>query len=503
LEGPRFYAAQVYGLSLCTLGAESLKAAPGAAFSVSESGNDSLAGGSADGRPGVGASRVDIPLLHTILNSSRRSGGWPGSASLLSARPRAGSLRRGSAVPPWRLEYLVVWLARPAAAGPQALYSRAMFGFEVLGRCGRARAGLLRTPHGTVETPTFMPVGTQAGVKAVTQRQLSETGARIVLANTYHLMLRPGEQLVAELGGLHGFTGWRGPFLTDSGGYQVFSLASLRRISEEGVRFQSHIDGSAHLLSPERSMAVQQALGADIVMAFDECPPYPAAQAEVEEATARTTRWARRSREAHRRADQWLFGIVQGGVFAELREKSAAEIVALDFPGYAIGGLSVGEPKADMLRVLGQLDPLLPDERPRYLMGVGTPLDIVEAVARGVDMFDCVLPTRNARNGQLFTSEGRLSIRNARFRRDPRPPDAACGCYTCRTASRAYLRHLHLAGEMAAATLLTIHNLTHYLDTLKEVRQAILLGRFEDFRSQTHRKLRAADPGPTSRVPDE
>jgi queuine tRNA-ribosyltransferase len=378
-----------------------------------------------------------------------------------------------------------------------------MFGFEVVGRCGRARAGQLRTPHGVVETPTFMPVGTQAGVKALTQRDLQETGARIVLANTYHLMLRPGEDLVAELGGLHGFTGWSGPFLTDSGGYQVFSLAALRRISEEGVRFQSHLDGAAHLLSPERSIAVQEKLGADVVMAFDECPPHPAPHEAVAEATARTARWARRCREAQRRSDQWLFGIVQGGVFADLRETSAAELVALDFPGYAIGGLSVGEPKPDMRRVIGQLDALLPDDRPRYLMGVGTPLDIVEGVARGVDLFDCVLPTRNARNGQLFTSEGRLSIRNARFRRDARPPDPACGCYTCRTASRAYLRHLHMAGEMTAATLATIHNLTHYLDTLMQVRQAILLGRFEEFRRAAHRKLRADDPGPTSLVPDE
>jgi len=349
----------------------------------------------------------------------------------------------------------------------------------------------------------FMPVGTQAGVKALTQRDLRETGARIVLANTYHLMLRPGEDLVAELGGLHGFTGWSGPFLTDSGGYQVFSLAALRRISEEGVRFQSHLDGASHLLSPERSIAVQEKLGADVVMAFDECPPHPAPHEAVAEATARTARWAQRCRDAQRRGDQWLFGIVQGGVFADLRERSAAELVALDFPGYAIGGLSVGEPKPDMRRVIGQLDTLLPENCPRYLMGVGTPLDIVEGVARGVDLFDCVLPTRNARNGQLFTSEGRLSIRNARYRRDPRPPDPACGCYTCRTASRAYLRHLHMAGEMTAATLATIHNLTHYLDTLKQVRQAILLGRFEEFRRAANRKLRADDPGPTSLVPDE
>jgi queuine tRNA-ribosyltransferase len=322
-----------------------------------------------------------------------------------------------------------------------------------------------------------MPVGTAGAVKAVTGRDLAEQGAQIILANTYHLMLRPGDEVVASLGGLHGFTGWRGPFLTDSGGYQVFSLAGLRRLTEEGVAFQSHLDGSRHMLSPERSMEVQRRLGADIVMAFDECPPYPAPREAVEEATARTTRWAARSQAAHRRDDQWLFGIVQGGVHLDLRERSAREITALGLPGYAVGGLSVGEPKDDMRRVLEHLHPLLPDDRPRYLMGVGTPADLVQAVARGVDLFDCVLPTRNARNGQLFVPGGRLSIRNARYRDDPRPPDPGCACLTCRTASRAYLRHLHLAGEMTAATLMTIHNLRHYLDTMKRIRQAIAFGR--------------------------
>ena len=368
-----------------------------------------------------------------------------------------------------------------------------MFSFSVAARAGAARAGLLATPHGSVETPAFMPVGTAGAVKAMTRAQLDEVGAQIVLANTYHLMLRPGDDLVAERGGLHGFTGWPGPFLTDSGGYQVFSLARLRTIDEDGVSFQSHLDGSAHRLTPERSMEVQSNLGADIVMAFDECPPATATREEVAVATGRTTRWARRSRQAHRRRDQWLFGIVQGGVHLDLREKSAADITALDFPGHAIGGLAVGETKDDTWRVVDHVAPMLPADRPRYLMGVGTPEDILDGVARGVDLFDCVLPTRNARNGQLFTSAGRLSLRNARYRRDPRPPDAACGCYTCRTASRAYLRHLHLAGEMTAATLMTLHNLAFYLDTLRAVRENILLGRFEEFRSGMLRALATSE----------
>jgi queuine tRNA-ribosyltransferase len=366
-----------------------------------------------------------------------------------------------------------------------------MLSFSLLATEGRARAGLLRTPHGDVETPAFMPVGTAGAVKAVTRRDLEEAGARILLANTYHLMLRPGEDLVAELGGLHGFTGWQGPFLTDSGGYQVFSLAGLRRLGEDGVRFRSHIDGSAHLLTPERSIQVQMKLGADVIMAFDECPPHPAPREAVDEATARTTRWAERSRAAHQRRDQWLFAIVQGGVHPDLRERSARELLALDFPGYAVGGLSVGESKQDMARVLDHLAPILPADRPRYLMGVGTPEDILEGVARGIDMFDCVLPTRNGRNGQLFTRRGRLSIRNARYRHDPLPPDPECVCYTCRTASRAYLRHLHLAGEITAATLLTIHNLSFYLDTLRRIRENLLLGRFEEFRREMLRALAA------------
>lgn len=367
------------------------------------------------------------------------------------------------------------------------------FSFEVEARDGRARAGRLTTPHGEVETPVFMPVGTAGAVKAVLHRDLREIGARVLLANTYHLMLRPGDALVAGLGGLHGFTGWDGPFLTDSGGYQVFSLAALRKLDEEGVRFQSHIDGTAHLLSPERSMEIQQNLGADIAMAFDECPPGDAPREAVREATDRTTRWARRSRAAHRREGQSLFGIVQGGVHLDLRETSARELLDLDFPGYAVGGLSVGEAKPGRDRVLEHLDPILPAEKPRYLMGVGTPEDLVDSVARGIDMFDCVLPTRNARNGQLFTRRGRISIRNARFRDDPRPPDPDCPCPTCRTASRAYLRHLHQAGEMTAATLMTVHNLFYYLDMMKAMRQSIRLCRFEEWRGETLRRLAAPE----------
>ena len=370
-----------------------------------------------------------------------------------------------------------------------------LFSFTIEARDGRARAGTLKTPHGTIETPVFMPVGTAGAVKAVTRRDLEELGAQIVLANTYHLMLRPGDALVAELGGLHGFTGWSKPFLTDSGGYQVFSLAGLRSLSEEGVRFQSHLDGAAYLLGPERSMEVQMNLGADIVMAFDECQPWPAPREAVDEATARTTRWARRSRDAHRRADQWVFGIVQGGVHLDLRERSAREIVDLGFPGCAIGGVSVGEPKEDRIRVLDHLDPRLPEDRPRYLMGVGTPEDLIEGVARGIDMFDCVLPTRNARNGQVFTRGGRFSIRNARFRDDPRPLDPDCPCPTCRNTSRAYLRHLHLSGEITAATLTTVHNLFYYLDMMRTMRQSIRLCRFEEFRAEALRALAAEGDG--------
>jgi queuine tRNA-ribosyltransferase len=370
------------------------------------------------------------------------------------------------------------------------------FGFSVEHRDGAARSGRLTTPHGVVETPAFMPVGTAGVVKAMTLRDVRDVGAQILLANTYHLMLRPGDTTVEALGGLHGFTGWDGPFLTDSGGYQVFSLTGLRRLTEEGVAFQSHLDGSRHLLTPERSMEAQMRLGADVVMAFDECPPWPAPREAVAAATARTTRWAERSRRAHHRADQWLFGIVQGGVHLDLRETSASEIADLGFPGLAIGGLSVGEPKEDLFRVVAHLDARLPADRPRYLMGVGTPEDLVEAVGLGIDMFDCVLPTRNARNGQVFTRTGKLSIRNARYKNDPSPLDPGCPCFTCRTASRAYLRHLHLSGEITAAVLLTVHNLWLYLDTMRRMREAIAFGRFARFRAETLAARTAPEPDP-------
>ncbi len=372
-----------------------------------------------------------------------------------------------------------------------------MLSFALEHRDGKARAGRLLTPHGVIETPAFMPVGTAGAVKAVTARDLAEIGAEIILANTYHLMLRPGPELVAELGGLHGFTSWRGPFLTDSGGYQVFSLAGLRHLGEEGVRFKSHLDGSSHLLSPERSIAVQEQLGADIIMAFDECPPYPAPREAVAEATARTTRWAAAKPGRPSPARPMALRHRAGRCALRLaRAECARELLALGFPGYAIGGLSVGEPKDDMRRVLDGLEPVLPAEKPRYLMGVGTPEDLIEGVARGVDLFDCVMPTRNARNGQLFTRRGKVSIRNARYRNDPRPPDPECGCPTCRNTSRAYLRHLHLAGEMSAATLATLHNLWFYLDTMKAIRQSIRLCRFQEFRAEALHMLLAGAPEP-------
>ncbi len=336
-----------------------------------------------------------------------------------------------------------------------------------------------------------MPVGTSGSVKGLTATQLEEVGAQIILANTYHLHVRPGEDLVKELGGLHGFTGFRRPFLTDSGGYQVMSLSALRQRTEQSVVFRSHLDGARLELSPERSIEIQMKLGADIIMAFDECPPFPASRDEVEDATERTARWAARSKRAHTRDDQWLFGIVQGGVHDDLREESARAITSIGFPGYAIGGLSVGEPKEDMVRILEVMDRALPENQPRYLMGVGTPEDLLAGIARGVDMFDCVLPTRNARNGQVFTWGGKLSLRNARFARDPSPLDPNCRCPTCRISSRAYLRHLHMANEMTGAVLATLHNLFFYLDLVGKARESIVAGRFETFRQETIEGLRA------------
>lgn len=360
---------------------------------------------------------------------------------------------------------------------------QANFHFELQACQNRARAGLLSTPHGVLSTPVFAPVGTQATVKAITPRQLEELGASLVLANTYHLYLRPGDNLVAELGGVHEFMHWPAPMLTDSGGFQVFSLAESRKIDEDGVTFKSHIDGSTHRFTPEKSIAIQENLGADIIMAFDECaPPYD--RAYNERALVRTHHWVQRCLDAKKRSEQALFGIVQGGVFADLREESARFLVGLDFPGYAIGGLSVGETKDEMHAMLEVVDPLLPKEKPRYLMGVGAPEDLVNGVLRGVDIFDCVLPTRLARHNAAMTRTGRLNLVNAVFAKDPLPIDATCTCYTCQNFSRAYLRHLIIAKEMLSATLLSIHNLHTLLQLMKDIRQAIFENRFELFANE-------------------
>jgi queuine tRNA-ribosyltransferase len=357
-----------------------------------------------------------------------------------------------------------------------------------------ARRGILKTAHGEIETPVFMPVGTAGAVKSLTARHLEEIGASIILGNTYHLMLRPGDELIARRGGLHKFVGWNKPMLTDSGGYQVFSLAGRRKIDENGVKFRSHLDGSEHLLTPERAVEIQANLGSDIAMVLDECPALPSTPQIIEKSLEMTARWAGRCRErfsAIRNESpdpmrQMQFGIVQGGTFPDLRAKSAELTVSIGFEGYAIGGLSVGEPNEVMYDIVEKTTPLLPVNQPRYLMGVGTPIDLVENVARGIDMFDCVMPTRNARNGKLFTSQGALNIKNAPYAEDDRPVDPECDCYTCRNFSRAYLSHLYRAGEMTAATLNTLHNLSFYLDTMSRIREAISFGRFEDFRQSFH-----------------
>jgi queuine tRNA-ribosyltransferase len=362
--------------------------------------------------------------------------------------------------------------------------------FELLHRDAgtHARSGRLHTPHGTVETPVFMPVGTQATVKAVGQDDLQALGAEIVLGNTYHLMLRPGEALIGGLGGLHRFMAWDRALLTDSGGFQVYSLAQNRKITEEGASFQSHLDGSRWLLSPERSIEIQEALGADIVMAFDECVPSKVERPYLEESLARTTRWLHRCAAAWTRGKSALFGIVQGGLELELRRRHVEEVCAVDLPGYALGGYSVGERPEEMHASVAEVTPLLPEDRPRYLMGVGTPVDLVTAVASGIDMFDCVLPTRCARNGLLFTTEGRLNLRNATHARDERPPDAGCACYTCRTHSRAYLRHLFAADELLALRLATLHNLHHYLELMRGARLAIAEDRFGAYAEDVRRR---------------
>lgn len=348
-----------------------------------------------------------------------------------------------------------------------------------------ARLGIVHTPHGSFETPAFMPVGTQATVKTMSPEELKEVGAGIILSNTYHLWLRPGQDIVEEAGGLHKFMNWDRPILTDSGGFQVFSLSEFRKIKEEGVHFRHHLNGSKLFLSPEKAMEIQNSLGADIMMAFDECPPFPATREYMKASVERTSRWAERCLGAHARpADQALFGIVQGGEFEELRAQSAKDLVSLDFPGYAIGGLSVGEPKDIMNRILEHTTPLLPHDKPRYLMGVGSPDSLIDGAIRGVDMFDCVLPTRIARNGTLMTSEGRLNIRNAKFERDFRPLDENCSCHVCKTYSRAYIRHLIRADETFGIRLTSYHNLHFLLNLMEQVRDAIRHDRLGDFREE-------------------
>ena len=349
-----------------------------------------------------------------------------------------------------------------------------------------ARRGRLHTPHGVIETPVFMPVGTAGSVKAIAPDDLHALEARIILGNTYHLMLRPGEQLIGAMRGLHRFISWDGAMLTDSGGFQVYSLSEMRKITEEGASFQSHLDGSKHVLTPERSIEIQEVLGADVIMAFDECPPALSERPYMEASMDRTTRWLHRCVKAWHRQRSSLFGIVQGGLSEELRKRHAEEICAVDLPGYALGGFAVGEEPAQMHAGVAFSAPLLPKDKPRYLMGVGTPLDLVTCVGAGIDMFDCVLPTRSARNGLLFTSEGKLVIKNARYTRDERPLDPNCTCYTCRTFSRAYLRHLYNAQEVVVNRLNTLHNLHFFLTLMKDARAAIEADRYADFLAEFH-----------------
>ncbi len=359
--------------------------------------------------------------------------------------------------------------------------------YELIKECKQsgARLGRLHTPRGIINTPIFMPVGTAATVKAMTPEELKDMNAEIILSNTYHLYLRPGHELIERAGGLHKFMNWDRPILTDSGGFQVFSLGDLRKITEEGVEFRSHIDGSKHFLSPEKATEIQNALGSDIMMAFDECAPYPADHDYVKKSLERTTRWAKRCKDAHKNPDtQALFGIVQGGMYKDLREQSVKELLELDFPGYSVGGLSVGEPKELMNEVLDYTVPLLPKDKPRYLMGVGSPDALIDGVIRGIDMFDCVLPTRIARNGTAMTSQGKVVIKNAKHIEDFTPLDPNCDCYTCRNYTKAYLRHLFKAGEILSSRLITTHNLYFLINLMKDVRQAIMDDRLLDFREE-------------------
>jgi len=354
----------------------------------------------------------------------------------------------------------------------------------------RARTGEIKTAHGDFETPVFMPVGTKGSVKAVSPEDLDEAGARIILANTYHLYLRPGHHTIGRLGGLHRFMNWPRPILTDSGGFQVYSLTPLRTITDKGVIFQSHIDGSKHFIGPEEAIDIQETLGADIIMAFDECAPYPSDYEYVQRSVKLTTSWARRSLDRKKRNDQALFGIVQGGMYADLREISARKLVEMGFDGYALGGLSVGEDRSTRQRVIGETINFLPEDKPVYLMGVGTPEDIVDAVNFGIDMFDCVMPTRNARNGTLFTSAGKMTIKNAKYAEDGRPADENCDCYTCSNYSRAYLRHLFMAREILSYRLNTIHNLSYYSRLMADLRTAIREERIAEYSAKLYRSYR-------------
>lgn len=357
-------------------------------------------------------------------------------------------------------------------------------GFELLATSGAARRGRLHLLHGVVETPMFMPVGTVGSVKTMTPADLEAIGATIILGNTYHLYLRPGLEVLRAFGGLHRLIGWQRPILTDSGGFQIFSLAKLNKLSEDGAHFQSHLDGAKLLLTPELAVSIQETIGSDIHMVLDECTPYPATRERAADSMRRSMRWAARCRSARARPELWQFGIVQGGVYPDLRRESAERLVDLGFEGYAIGGLSVGETKDEMTTTIEAATAVLPADKPRYLMGVGTPLDLIEAVARGVDLFDCVMPTRNGRNGTLFTSVGRINIKNLKYRLQDTPLDPNCACYTCRTFSRAYLRHLFVSGELTGLRLLTLHNLAYYLNLIARVRAAIEAGTFAVLRDE-------------------